>query len=341
MDFDDEAENSQDEAENSQLTHKQGMEYFQQAYNKSVKCYGKKKTSPKEHYIADMLRDIGITRDVDVKAILTLIGKMQKYNAFKQYVMNIMEFPTPKSQMKRKISFLAGQKVKGLVSTIPIEMLNILIVQPVQNPHVQQTMEVMIEEPGNNNSGNAVNDVDNNDEAMDIVPPLVLSLAHSVILYENLLRKLFHSRAAENVNQFKDLYTSRHASKSKQNHLRAALKVVAANNAGSSEKTATKNKKKRKFSEVVPQFINFASPSMRIDDAAMEEEAEAEAEEQEEDSADLDIPEDEDIEWWKSLDDDIDNDIDSQNNENESILCNLASYYNSIVDTVVSTLTTP
>jgi hypothetical protein len=180
MDFDDEAENSQDEAENSQLTHKQGMEYFQQAYNKSVKCYGKKKTSPKEHYIADMLRDIGITRDVDVKAILTLIGKMQKYNAFKQYVMNIMEFPTPKSQMKRKISFLAGQKVKGLVSTIPIEMLNILIVQPVQNPHVQQTMEVMIEEPGNNNSGNAVNDVDNNDEAMDIVPPLVLSLAHSV-----------------------------------------------------------------------------------------------------------------------------------------------------------------
>ena len=135
--------------------------------------------------------------------------------------------------------------------------------------------------------------------------------------------------------------TSRHASKSKQNHLRAALKVVAANNAGSSEKTATKNKKKRKFSEVLPQFINVASPSMRIDDAAMEEEAEAEAEEQEEDSADLDIPEDEDIEWWKSLDDDIDNDIDSQNNENESILCNLASYYNSIVDTVVSTLTTP
>jgi hypothetical protein len=144
-----------------------------------------------------------------------------------------------------------------------------------------------------------------------------------------------------NVNQFKDLYTSRHASKSKQNHLRAALKVVAANNAGSSEKTATKNKKKRKFSEVLPQFINVASPSMRIDDAAMEEEAEAGAEEQEEDSADLDIPEDEDIEWWKSLDDDIDNDIDSQNNENESILCNLASYYNSIVDTVVSTLTTP
>ena len=47
-------------------------------------------------------------------------------------------------------------------------------------PDVQQTMEVMIEEPGNNNSGNAVNDVDNNDEAMDIVPPLVLSLAHSV-----------------------------------------------------------------------------------------------------------------------------------------------------------------
>ena len=48
----------------------------------------------------------------------------------------------------------------------------------------------------------------------------------------------------------------------------------------------------------------------------------------------LDIPEDEYIEWWKSLDDDID----SQNNENKSILCNLASYYNRIVDTV-STLT--
>ena len=171
--------------------------------------------------------------------------------------------------------------------------------------------------------------------------PEELTLAKPVIsqyLYENLLRKLFHSRAAENVNQFKDLYTSRHASKSQQNHLRAALKVVAANKAGSSQKTATKNKNKRKFSEVVPQFITLAAPSMRIDDAAMEE-AEAEAEEQEEDSADLDIPEDEDIEWWKSLDDDIDNDIDSQNNENESILCNLASYYNSIVDTVVSTLT--
>ena len=121
-----------DEAENSQLTHKQGIEYFEQAYNNSVKCYGKKKNSPKEHYIADMLHDIGITRDVDVKAILILIGKMLYCNAFKQHVMNIMNFPTPESQMKRKISFLAWQKVEGLVSTIPIKKLNILIVKPVK-----------------------------------------------------------------------------------------------------------------------------------------------------------------------------------------------------------------
>jgi hypothetical protein len=205
--------------------------------------------------------------------------------------------------------------------------------------------------------------------------PEELTLAKAVIshyLYETLLRKLFHSRAAENVNQYKDLHTSRHASKNKLNHLRTALKVVAANKAGSAEKTATKNKKKRKFTDIAPQFlsaINLAAPPMRIDDAAMEEaeaeEAEAEAEEaeaeeaeeaeeaaeegeeeeeeeQEEDSAEVgvgigayvDIHEDEDIEWWKSLDDDID----IQNNENESMLENLASYYNSIVHTVSTSL---
>ena len=67
-----------------------------------------------------------------------------------------------------------------------------------------------------------------------------------------------------------------------------------------------------------------------------------EEEEQEEDSAEVgvgigayvDIHEDEDIEWWKSLDDDID----IQNNENESMLENLASYYNSIVHTVSTSL---
>ena len=97
---------------------------------------------------------------------------------------------------------------------------------------------------------------------------------------------------------------------------------MAANKAGSSEKTATKNKNKRKFSEITSEFINLAAPPMRIVDAAMEE-AEAETEEQEEDSAEvgegigayLDIPEDEDIEWWKSLDDDIDNDIDKFDND--------------------------
>ena len=72
---------------------------------------------------------------------------------------------------------------EALTSCIKEENKNLSIIknngQPDVHgqPDVQQTMEVMIEEPGNNNSGNNVNDDDNNDEAMEIVPPSVLPLA--------------------------------------------------------------------------------------------------------------------------------------------------------------------
>ena len=129
-----------DEASDSQLTWKQGVEHFQNAFNNSVKCYGSSKNKPKELYVADMLHNNGITRLADTDAILTLIGKMQRFSAFKERTMQFMSFPTPESKMKRKMSFLAWQPVTGLVSTLPRGKRDDLIITPTTKV-IQETKE--------------------------------------------------------------------------------------------------------------------------------------------------------------------------------------------------------
>ena len=140
-----------DEASDSQLTWKQGVEHFQNAFNNSVKCYGSSKNKPKELYVADILHNNGITRLADKDAILTLIGKMQRFSAFKERTMQFMSFPTPESKMKRKMSFLAWQPVTGLVSTLPRGKRDDLIITPIETTENNVVDNGIIEVDNSNN----------------------------------------------------------------------------------------------------------------------------------------------------------------------------------------------
>jgi hypothetical protein len=197
--------------------------------------------------------------------------------------------------------------------------------------------------------------------------PEELTTSKSVIskyLYDILLRKLFHSRAAENVNRYKDQNTSRHAAKNNKAHLRTTLKVVSEHKGGSKEGTSStseKKSKKRKLDEVAPHFKTKEPQTSANNEVRMnthsdeeleedkieevveevdEEDGEVDGKEDDEEvvetdevncnesvSSDADTHEDEDIEWLKSLDDDND----YHNNESKGMLENFTSYYTTMI----------
>ena len=161
---------------------------FQDGLYDIIQTRGKKKGSPGEVFLRQLLPD-NVTESV-IEQVNTLLAKMSKNggNKWKDALdSGHITIVRGNSTYLRKISFKYWILPReALTSCIKEENKNLSIIknngQPDVHgqPDVQQTMEVMIEEPGNNNSGNDVNDDDNNDEAMEIVPPLVLSLAHSV-----------------------------------------------------------------------------------------------------------------------------------------------------------------
>jgi hypothetical protein len=106
----------------SSFTYGEGISKLQQGFNRCIDCPGKMRGVSHEMPLNEMLARVGVLKEVDILAIVTLIGKLSKFETWKNAMaQNYILFPRPRAGLtSRKISFRYWQCPKNLSILVSI-----------------------------------------------------------------------------------------------------------------------------------------------------------------------------------------------------------------------------